>query len=89
MELTIGAVALAPVIVALIQIAKMFGLPARYAPLANAILSVIAYLVVTVYLASRPEAMQAATVAINALVIFLTAAGVYTTTVFTVDRIRR
>jgi hypothetical protein len=81
-ELTIGAIALAPVIAALVEGAKHIGLPSQFAPLLNAILSVVAYLVVSVYLIAHPEAVQITTVIVNALVIFLGAAGVYTTAKF-------
>ncbi len=84
MEISIGSVALAPVIAALVEGAKALGLPSRFAPFLNAILSVVAYLVVSVYLVQHPDALAAATVMVNALVIFLTAAGFYTTTRFVV-----
>lgn len=81
-ELTIGAVALAPVIAAIVEGIKRLGMPSKWAPILNAALSVIAYLVITVYLVNQPDAMQAATVAINTLVLFLSAAGLYTTVKF-------
>lgn len=81
-ELTIGAIALAPVIAAIVEGAKRIGLPSRFAPLLNAILSVIAYLVVSIYVVSHPESVQLATIIVNSLVIFLGAAGVYTTAKF-------
>jgi len=78
-ELTIGAIAVAPVIAALVEAAKAAGLPSRWAPLMNAVLSVAAYLMVTQVLASKPEAVQAAAIALNVVIIFLTTAGFYTT----------
>ena len=77
MELTIGTIALAPVIVALIQLAKTkLGLPVEYAPWLNAGLSVTFYALV-VFLAQRPDLLEATTIGLNGLVIFLAAAGVY------------
>ena len=77
-ELIIGGIALAPVIVALVELAKKLGLPSEYAPLANGALSVVA-LVVIVLLADNPEWQTLATVVVNALVLFLSGAGLYTT----------
>lgn len=75
-EITIGSIAVAPLIVALIQVAKGFGFPGKYAPWLNATLTVIAYAVM-LYLQANPQVEQPAIVALNMLATFLTAAGVY------------
>jgi len=78
MELSIAGVALAPVIVALVQGAKALGLPSKYAPLLNAALSVAVFAAV-VYLSQNPQYETVASYVVNALVIFLSGAGLYTT----------
>ncbi len=75
-EIYIGSVALAPLIVALVEVAKRLGFPSRYAPWLNATLSVIAYGGMLVVQAN-PQLEQPVTVALNLLVTFLTAAGIY------------
>lgn len=75
-ELTILGIAAAPIIVALIQLFKIAGLPVQYAPWINAGLSVVAYAVAILIQNGTIDATIAAFV-LNALVIFLTAAGVY------------
>ncbi len=75
-EIYIGSIALAPLIVALVQVAKGFGFPSEYAPWLNATLTVIAYAVMLVVQAN-PQLEQPVTIALNVLVTFLTAAGIY------------
>ena len=75
-EITIGSIAIAPIIVALIQVAKGFGFPPQYAPWLNATLTVIAYAAMLL-LQANPQMEQPAIVALNMLATFLAAAGVY------------
>ena len=75
-ELTIGTVALVPIIVAVIQALKKAGLPTSWSPWANAALTVIGYIVVLLlekYPAYEPTAIMAVTM----LGIFLAAGGFY------------
>ena len=72
----LNAVILAPVIVAVVELANRFGMPSNYAPYANGALSVLAYALV-IWLARDPAAVEPAGYILNVLVIFLTAAGVY------------
>ena len=75
-ELTIGTVALIPIIVAVIEGFKRAGLPASWAPWANAVLTVVGYIVVLLlekYPAYEPTAIMALTM----LGIFLAAGGFY------------
>lgn len=76
MELTILGIAAAPIIVALIQLLKLVGVPPEYAPWLNAGLSVVAYGVIVLLQTGVLDATLT-TYALNALVIFLAAAGVY------------
>lgn len=87
-ELYLGTVALAPVIAGLVEAAKAAGLPSKFAPVLNAVLTVIAYYLVSVYLVDHPEGVQIAALALNCLVIFLSAAGLYTTVNFAVTKAR-
>lgn len=75
-DIYIGSIAIAPLIVALVQVAKGFGFPAKYAPWLNATLTVLFYVLVLV-LEANPQLTQPVTIALNLLVTFLTAAGIY------------
>lgn len=75
-EIYIGSIAIAPLIVALVQLAKGLGLPTKYAPWLNATLTVVFYAGALV-LEANPQLTQPVTVALNLLVTFLTAAGIY------------
>jgi hypothetical protein len=75
-DITIGSIAAAPLVVALIQVAKAFGFPTKYAPWLNAVLTCLAYGVMLL-LQTYPQWEQPVIVALNLLVTFLTAAGVY------------
>ena len=75
-DITIGSIAVAPLIVALIEVAKAVGFPPRYAPWLNAVLTTIAYAVM-LWLQVNPQFEQPITVALNLLLTFLVAAGIY------------
>jgi hypothetical protein len=75
-DLQLGTIALAPIIVALVGVAKTLGMPTKYAPWLNGALALVGYgLIVAVQLA--PAALDPVTYLLNALVIFLSAAGFY------------
>jgi hypothetical protein len=75
-DLQLGTIALAPIIVALVGLAKSLGMPTKYAPWLNGLLSLVGYgLIIAVQLA--PAALDPVTYLLNALVIFLSAAGFY------------
>jgi uncharacterized membrane protein YccF (DUF307 family) len=88
MELMLGTVALAPVIAALVQLFKALGVPKEYAPWFNAALSVLAYALI-VAVERDPMLAEPVNVLLNALVIFLSAAGFYETTRHVVKVVRR
>jgi len=75
-ELTIGTVALIPIIVAVIEAFKKAGLPVTWAPWANAVLTVIGYVVV-LSLEKYPMYESTAIMAVTMLGIFLAAGGFY------------
>ncbi len=75
-ELQIGAVALAPIIVGLVEVAKALGLDVKYAPWLTGLLSLVAYAGV-VAVQQRPELLQPMIYALNALIIFLVSTGFY------------
>jgi len=75
-ELQIESLLLAPIIVALIQAFKMLGVPAKYAPWLNAVFSV-AFYVLMIFVTAQPQYLQAATIGLNGLMVFLAAAGFY------------
>jgi hypothetical protein len=87
MELLLGTVALAPIIAALVQMVKALGVPAKFAPWFNAALSVAAYALI-VAVQRDPALAEPANVLLNALVIFLSAAGFYETTKFAIKAVR-
>jgi hypothetical protein len=75
-ELSIGSILLSPVIVGIVQLLKLAKLPDKYAPWANLILSVLAY--IGVYLVTQnPDMLQPVEAGLSVLVAFLVAAGVY------------
>ena len=80
-ELIIAGIALAPIIAALVELAKKVGLPSNYAPILNAVLSALAYVGLTV-LDIYPGYTDIVVVVLQVLMIFLSAAGVYTTAKF-------
>lgn len=75
-ELVVGGILLVPIIVALVELAKSVGLPTQYAPWLNGVLSLAAYGLV-VLVAQVPDALEPVTYGLNALIIFLSAAGFY------------
>lgn len=87
MELMFGAVALAPVIAALVEMCKKLGLASGYAPYVNAALSVLAYSIV-VTAGRNPALVEPVTLLLNALVIFLSAAGFYETVRYAAKRLK-
>jgi len=74
--LTIGTVALIPIIVAIIEAFKRAGLPASWAPWANAVLTVIGYIVVML-LEKYPVYEPTAIMVLTMLGVFLAAGGFY------------
>ena len=76
MELQIEGLLIAPIIVGLIEIAKLAGLDVKYAPWLNAALSVLGYAVMMT-VQSNPAWREPVVLLLNALVLFLSAAGVY------------
>ena len=75
-ELAIGGILLAGIIVGLIQAAKKLGMPISWAPWANGVLSVGGYVLV-VLVTQQPDLLAPVTLVLNAVVIFLAAAGFY------------
>jgi hypothetical protein len=75
-DIHIGSIAVAPLIVALVQVAKGLGFPPKYAPWLNATLAVLFYALMLI-LEANPQLTQPVTIALNLLVTFLTAAGIY------------
>jgi hypothetical protein len=75
-DLQLGTIALAPIIVALVGIARALGMPTKYAPWLNGALALVGYgLIIVAQLA--PAALDPVTYLLNALIIFLSAAGFY------------
>ena len=75
-ELQVGAIVLAPIIVALVQVARKLGLPVKYAPYLNGLLALLGYgLVIAVGI--FPASLEPVSYLLNALVVFLMAAGIY------------
>lgn len=74
----IGGVAVAPLIVALIEVLKNhYGLDIKYAPALCGILSIVAYVVSAIIIPAYPEVSRYAQWVVGALVVFLTATGAY------------
>jgi len=75
-ELYIGTFALAPIIVALIQVAKHFGMPVKYAPWLNMGLAIVGFVIVAA-IAQYPEFQAPVVSGLIVLTTFLAAAGFY------------
>ncbi len=76
-ELSLGDITLMPIIVGLVQVLKTYaGLDSKYAPLATAILSIIGYALIVVA-DFHPQTGEWIQYFLNALVLFLSATGLY------------
>lgn len=75
-DINIGSIAAMPIIVALIELAKALGLPTKYAPWLNAVLACLAY-GVGLLVQAHPDWETAVTIALNMIITFLGAAGLY------------
>lgn len=76
MSLEVVGIALVPIIVALIQLAKRVGLPHEYARWANLVLSVVGVLLVQA-VDWNPEWGPTVKTVLDMLMMFLAAAGLY------------
>lgn len=74
-DLTYNGIVLAPIIVGLVTLLKHYGMPAKFAPLANGLLSIGALALVQT--AQGWAGVNVADFAINAIVLFVATAGVY------------
>jgi hypothetical protein len=76
-DILIGGMAIAPLVVALVALAKQLGMDTKYAPWLNGGLSVVLWLAATVAIPAYPVVGDIAKVIVGALVVFLGASGVY------------
>ncbi len=74
--LTIGGISLIPIIVIAVEIAKNLGLPVKYAPYLNGVLTVVGYLLVQLATA-KPELQPSIVSILTVIVVFLSASGFY------------
>lgn len=72
----IGGVLIAPLVAALIEVFKALGMPVRYAPVLNVVLSVIFWAIAQAY-DLYPEHQTWIVAVLQVTVIILTAAGFY------------
>ena len=75
-ELQIEGLLLAPIIVAVIAALKMLGVPTKFAPWINAVLSV-AFYILMIFVTAQPEYLQGVNIVLNSVMVFLAAAGFY------------
>ena len=75
-QLMLGGVALMPIIVAVVELFKKFGLPTSWCPWITALLSALCYGLV-VWLGTKPEYLATVQTGLTILVIFLGATGFY------------
>lgn len=76
-DLTINGIALLPIIVAVVELAKRLGLKTDYAPWLTGVLSVLGYVLVQgvkVY----PEYTNYVVMVLTAVLVFLSSTGLYT-----------
>ena len=76
-NLSWGGLALAPIILAVIEGLKLAGMPANLAPAANLFLSAIGQAVVFVLTTRYPTAEATVLAAVQSAVLFFTVAGLY------------
>lgn len=76
-DIMIGGFAIAPLVVALVALAKTLGLPAKYAPHFNGGLSMVLWLAAVYILPMYPQAEPFVVAVIGAVVVFLSASGIY------------
>lgn len=75
-DLIIGGISLPPVILALVELFKRFGLPKNLAPYATGALTILGYAIVN-YLIQNPTLEPYGTHLVFMLVLFLTSSGLY------------
>lgn len=76
-ELTLNGIVLAPIIVALVEVLKRYlYLDSRYAPVATAILSILAYVAIQ-FATTDPQFADGFEYILNALIIALSSSGLY------------
>lgn len=76
-ELTLNGIVLAPIIVALVEVLKRYlYLDSRYAPVATAILSILAYVAIQ-FATTDPQFADGFGYILNALIIALSSSGLY------------
>lgn len=75
-DIMIGGIALAPLVVGLVALAKKLGLPDEYAPWANGTLAVVAVMASKV-MEMYPQYTEYFVVAATAVMVFLSASGIY------------
>jgi len=82
LEMTLGGIALAPIIAGLIQLLKKWGMPKHWAPIANILLSALFCMVILLILAEFPWSPTLEWWSIfflQVLILFLESVGVYET----------
>lgn len=79
-NLVIGGVLLGPVIVALVELCKKFGVSDEYAPWATGVLAVLGFALMQ-FVIVKPEHEPIVVLALGALILFLEATGLYHRTV--------
>jgi len=73
----VGGFAIAPLVVGLVALAKMVGVPVKYAPYLNGGLSTLLYVGAIYLLPMYPAAEPFVNVVVGAVVIFLGSSGIY------------
>ena len=86
-DLTIGGIALVPLIVALVEIAKQIGLETKYAPWLIGFLSVVGYVLVE-GIKMYPQYENYVIMALTMLLVFLSSTGFYTVAKNTVQSMK-
>lgn len=88
MPLVVGGLALPPIIVAVVELAKRLGMPTKYAPYLNGLLSLLGYGAV-ILTQLKPETTSLVTYVLGGLVVFLMGAGIYDRAQATVGLVKR
>jgi membrane protein implicated in regulation of membrane protease activity len=76
-NLLIGGVPIAALVVGLVSLAKQAGLPGKYAPWLNGALAALGFLIASWLLPTYPALVPYFEMATGAIVVFLTASGIY------------
>lgn len=76
-QVFIGGISIAPLVVGLVALAKYLGMPVKYAPMVNGVLSAALVTLAVYVLPMYPQITDAVTATVVIIITFLTASGIH------------